>query len=330
MQAGMVGLGRMGGNMAERLAAAGHDVVGYDAYSEASQVASLAELVDRLDPPRVVWVMVPAGDPTEAVIGELGDLLAPGDVVVEGGNANWHDSVRRAAALAERGVGFVDCGTSGGVWGRTEGYCLMVGGAADHVALAQPLFDALRPDDGGFVRTGPPGTGHFTKMVHNGVEYALMQSYAEGYELLIRSGLDIDVVGALDAWRSGSVVRSWLLDLLVRALEATPELEGIAGVAEDSGEGRWTVQEAIEHGVATPAISASLFARFVSQRDDSVAMKAIAVLRNQFGGHAVLPESERATGGQPVVPPAGDHGDEATSRGLGGSGQAGAHREAGS
>jgi 6-phosphogluconate dehydrogenase len=317
MRAGMVGLGRMGGNMAERLAAAGHDVVGYDAYSDASQVASLSELVDRLDSPRVVWVMVPAGDPTEAVVGELGDLLAPGDVVVEGGNANWHDSVRRAASLAERGIGFVDCGTSGGVWGRTEGYCLMVGGDADHIAVAKPLFDALRPGAGGFVHTGRPGTGHFTKMVHNGIEYGLMQAYAEGYELLTRSGLDIDVVGALDAWRSGSVVRSWLLDLLVRALEATPDLEGIAGVAEDSGEGRWTVQEAIEHGVAIPAISAALFARFVSQRDDSVAMRAIAALRYEFGGHAVLPESERSAGDQPVERPPGDHGGAGAGRGTG-------------
>jgi 6-phosphogluconate dehydrogenase len=285
----------MGSNMAARIEAAGHEVVGYDAFSEASEVASLSELVDRLGAPRAVWVMVPAGDPTEGVVTELAGLLQRGDVIVDGGNSNWHDSVRRGEWLGERGIGFVDAGTSGGVWGRTEGYCLMVGGTPEHVAVAQPVFDALKPADGGFVHTGGVGSGHFTKMVHNGIEYGIMQAYAEGYELLDRSGLDIDVVGALDAWREGSVVRSWLLDLLVRSLQQTPDLEGIAGVAQDSGEGRWTLQEAIERGVATPVISAALFARFVSQQDDSTAMKAIAALRNQFGGHAVLPETEKAT-----------------------------------
>ncbi len=294
MKVGMVGLGKMGGNMAARIAAAGHEVVGFDAFSHVSEVASLAELVDRLDAPRVVWVMVPAGDATEGVVTELGGLLQRGDVIVEGGNSSWRDSVRRGESLAERGIGFVDAGTSGGVWGRTEGYCLMVGGSREHVAVAQPVFDALKPADGGFVHTGGVGTGHFTKMVHNGIEYGIMQAYAEGYELLDRSGLDIDVVGALDAWREGSVVRSWLLDLLVRALRQTPDLEGIAGVARDSGEGRWTVQEAIERGVATPVISAALFARFVSQQDGSIAMKATAALRNQFGGHAVQADTGAA------------------------------------
>jgi 6-phosphogluconate dehydrogenase len=302
---GMVGLGRMGGNMALRLGAAGHTVVGFSRHGDASQVGSLAELVAQLDAPRIVWSMVPAGDPTEQVVSDLAGLLSAGDLVIDGGNANWHDSVRRAGLLAGSGVGFVDAGTSGGVWGRTEGYCLMVGGAPEHVALARPLFDALTPADGGFVHAGPVGTGHFTKMVHNGIEYGMMQAYAEGYELLARSGLGIDVEGALDAWRSGSVVRSWLLDLLVRALQQTPDLHGIAGYAEDSGEGRWTVQEAIERGVATPVISAALYARFVSRQDDSVAMKAVAALRNQFGGHAVLAESERAEGDQPVEAPAG-------------------------
>jgi 6-phosphogluconate dehydrogenase len=292
MKIGMVGLGKMGGNMATRIRDAGHEVVGYDPHSEASQVGSLAELVERLDAPRVAWAMVPAGDVTEQVISELGGLLSPGDIVIDGGNSKWHDSVRRAGELAERTIGFIDAGTSGGVWGRTEGYCLMVGGAPDHVATAQPIFDALRPADGGFVHAGPVGTGHFTKMVHNGIEYGLMQAYAEGYELLVRSGLGIDVDGALDAWRSGSVVRSWLLDLMVRALQHTPDLEGIAGYAKDSGEGRWTVQEAVQRGVATPVISAALYARFVSQQNESIAMKAIAALRNQFGGHAVLPETE--------------------------------------
>jgi 6-phosphogluconate dehydrogenase len=292
VKVGIVGLGRMGGNMAARLGAAGHEVVGYDAYSEASEVGSLADLVARLDPPRVVWAMVPAGDATEAVVGELAGLLAPGDVVIDGGNAYWRDSVRRGGELGERGIGFVDAGTSGGIWGRQEGYALMVGGAHEHVALAQPLFDALRPPEGGFVHAGPVGTGHFTKMVHNGVEYGLMQAYAEGYELLARSDMGIDVEGVLDAWRHGSVVRSWLLDLMVLALQKTPDLHGIAGVAQDSGEGRWTVIEAVERGVATPVISAALHARFVSQHDDSIAMKAVAALRNQFGGHAVLPETE--------------------------------------
>jgi 6-phosphogluconate dehydrogenase len=299
MHVGMVGLGRMGGNMAARIREAGHEVVGYDAFSAASEVASLAELAERLDAPRVVWVMVPAGDPTEGVVAELAGLLQRGDVVVDGGNSNWHDSVRRGKELAAHSLGFVDAGTSGGVWGRTEGYCLMVGGNPEHVAVAQPVFDSLTPADGGFVHTGAVGTGHFTKMVHNGIEYGLMQAYAEGYEVLDRSGLDIDVLGALDAWRAGSVVRSWLLDLLVQALRKTPDLKGIAGVAEDSGEGRWTVQEAVERGVATPVISAALFARFVSQQDDSIAMKVVAALRNQFGGHAVLPETETAPGDQP-------------------------------
>jgi 6-phosphogluconate dehydrogenase len=281
----------MGGNMAERLKAAGHEVVGYDSFSDASDVVSLDELVTRLEPPRVVWLMIPAGDPTQQAVDQLKGLLSEGDVVIDGGNSNWRDSVRRAEELAGAGIGFVDCGTSGGVWGRTEGYCLMVGGDDAHVGTCQPLFDALKPSEGGFVHAGPVGTGHFTKMVHNGVEYGLMQAYAEGYELLHRSGLGIDVDGTLAAWRTGSVVRSWLLDLMVRALEQTPDLGGIRGVAEDSGEGRWTVQEAIDRHVAVPVISAALYARFVSQGDDSIAMKAVAALRNQFGGHAVLPET---------------------------------------
>ncbi len=298
MKVGMVGLGRMGGNMAARMTDAGIEVIGYDPGSDASQVASLAELVDRLDAPRVVWVMVPAGDPTEETIHELGERMRPGDVVIDGGNSNWRDSVRRGRELASVGLGFVDSGTSGGIWGKEEGYCLMVGGTAENVATCQPLFDALRPPEGGFVHAGPVGTGHFTKMVHNGIEYGLMQAYAEGYELLSRSGLGIDVNGALAAWQHGSVVRSWLLDLLVRALDATPALEGIAGYASDSGEGRWTVEEAIERGVATPVISAALFARFVSQQDESLAMKAVAALRNQFGGHAIVSEPVAGEGGQ--------------------------------
>jgi 6-phosphogluconate dehydrogenase len=285
---GMIGLGKMGGNMAVRLREAGHEVVGYDAYSRESEVPTLRALVDALDPPRVVWVMVPAGDATESTIRELVGMLAAGDVVVDGGNANWRDSIRRGAQLAEGGIGFVDCGTSGGVWGRHEGYCLMVGGDPAHVSAVRPAFEALRPAEGGYAHVGAVGAGHFTKMVHNGIEYGLMQSYAEGYELLARSGLDIDVPAAIGAWQHGSVVRSWLLELLVRAVQETdPDFGDIAGVAEDSGEGRWTVQEAVERGVATPAISAALFARFVSQEDDSLAMKVVAALRNQFGGHAM-------------------------------------------
>jgi 6-phosphogluconate dehydrogenase len=292
MKLGMVGLGKMGANMSTRLEEAGHDVVGYDAFSDASEVASLKDLVAALDPPRVVWLMVPSGDPTQSSIDELTGLLARGDVIVDGGNSNWRESVRRGKALAAEGIGFVDCGTSGGVWGRTEGYSLMVGGDAGHVAEVQPVFDALRPPEGGFAHVGPVGTGHFTKMVHNGIEYGIMQAYAEGYELLVRADLGIDVMAGMKAWQHGSVVRSWLLDLLVRALEEDPDLSDIAGVAKDSGEGRWTVTEGIEHGVAMPVISAALFARFVSQVDDSLAMKAVAALRNQFGGHAMVMTDE--------------------------------------
>ena len=306
MKMGLVGLGKMGGNMAERLRAHGHEVVGYDVFSPASQVGSLEELVDALPKPAVVWVMVPAGGPTEDTVNSLGGLLAPGDVVIDGGNSNWEDSVRRSAALQAIGLGFIDAGTSGGVWGRTEGYCLMVGGDDDHVAIAQPLFDALAPE-GGFVHTGGAGTGHFTKMVHNGIEYGLMQAYAEGYELLARSGLGIDAEGALSAWRHGSVVRSWLLDLFVRALEQHPDFDDLAPVAQDSGEGRWTVHAAVERGVAIPVMTAALYARFTSQDQDGMAMRAIAALREQFGGHAILPEVSAGEGPAPVVV-AGDEG----------------------
>ncbi|MET0727986.1 MAG: phosphogluconate dehydrogenase (NAD(+)-dependent, decarboxylating) [Acidimicrobiales bacterium] len=301
MKIGMVGLGKMGGNMAERLRRNGHEVVGYDPFSEATQVPSLEELVAALPSPKVVWVMVPAGQPSEDTVVALSLLLERGDVIVEGGNSNWRDSVRRAEGVAEAGIGYIDAGTSGGVWGLTEGYCLMVGGTAEAVTTVQPVFDALAPP-GGFIHTGRPGTGHFTKMVHNGIEYGLMQAYAEGYELLARSGLEIDATGALSAWRQGSVVRSWLLDLFVRALEDRPDLKGLAPVATDSGEGRWTVQEAVERGVPVPVITAALYARFTSQDDDSLAMKAIAALREQFGGHAVLPESAAGEGAPEVQP----------------------------
>ncbi len=286
MKLGMVGLGKMGGNMAARLRQHGHEVVGYATAPEGRDVDSLAQLVDALEPPRAVWLMVPAGEPTESTIGELADLLDAGDVVIDGGNANYHDSMRRAEMLAGRDIAFVDAGVSGGVWGRELGYCLMVGGETEIIERLQPAFDALAPE-GGFVHAGPNGAGHFTKMVHNGVEYALMEAYAEGYELLRASDLAIDVPGAFAAWRYGSVVRSWLLDLLVGALDEDPGLEELRGYADDSGEGRWTVQEAIDHAVPAPAISAALYARFASRQDDSPAMRVIAALRREFGGHAV-------------------------------------------
>jgi 6-phosphogluconate dehydrogenase len=296
VQLGLIGLGRMGGNMRDRLRSAGHEVVGYDPRPEVSDVESLAALAKALPAPRVVWVMVPSGEPTRSTVAELGDVLEPGDLVIDGGNSRYTDDGPNAALLDEKGIGYLDVGVSGGIWGKANGYGLMTGGSAEHVERAMPIFDALRPEgprEEGFVHAGPVGAGHFSKMVHNGIEYGLMQAYAEGYELLARSGLGIDAPGALAAWRHGSVVRSWLLDLLVRALDESPGLEGIAGVARDSGEGRWTVQEAIERGVATPAISAALHARFVSQHDDSLAMRAIAALRNQFGGHAVVSDGER-------------------------------------
>jgi 6-phosphogluconate dehydrogenase len=287
---GMVGLGRMGWGMTQRLREHGLDVVGYDRAPEHSDVASLAALVEALPEPRAVWVMLPAGAPTQSTLDELLDLLAPGDVVVEGGNSNFRDSIARGRVFADRGIGYVDAGVSGGVWGLREGFCLMVGGADEHVAAVWPFLEALAPA-GGLVHAGEPGAGHFTKMVHNGIEYGLMQAYAEGYELMTAADLRIDVQATVSAWRYGSVVRSWLLDLMVRALESDPGLESVRGWAEDSGEGRWTVDEAVRAAVPLHVISAALFARFASRQEESVAMKVIATLRNQFGGHAVLPES---------------------------------------
>jgi 6-phosphogluconate dehydrogenase len=283
---GMVGLGRMGGNMAERLRRHGQEVVGYDRNADIADVKSLAELAEALPAPRVVWVMVPAGEPTRSTIAELGELLAVADLVIDGGNSNYRDSIAHADELAAKGIGFVDAGVSGGVWGLENGYGLMVGGAPEHIALIRPVLEALAPD-GGLVHAGPVGAGHFTKMVHNGIEYGLMQAYAEGLELLLASELGIDVPGAVKAWRQGTVIRSWLLDLLDRALDEDPALESLKGWADDSGEGRWTVQEAVRLAVPAPAISAALFARFTSRQDESPAMKVIAALRQQFGGHAV-------------------------------------------
>ena len=287
MQVGMIGLGRMGANMAERLRRAGHRVVGMDPAADGADVTTLAELVaalDAPDQPRVAWSMVPAGDVTAATVAELAERLAPGDVVVDGGNANFRDSLARAEALAARGIGFVDCGTSGGVWGRDAGYALMVGGADEHVAAVAPLLEALAPPSG-FAHVGPAGAGHFAKMVHNAVEYGMMQAFAEGYALLDAAPLPVDVPATLQSWQEGSVVRSWLLDLLVRALDERPGLEGVPAVASDSGEGRWAVTEAVAAGVPVPVTTAALFARFASQRPDDPALKAIAALRNQFGGH---------------------------------------------
>ena len=290
MQLGLVGLGRMGFNMRERLRAAGHEVMGFDRNAEVADVRSLAELVAALAPPRAVWVMVPAGAATRQTVTDLAGLLAAGDVVVDGGNSRYTDDHAHAVLLAERGIGYVDCGVSGGVWGRENGYGLMVGGEDAHVAALLPVFDALRPDgprEEGFAHAGKVGAGHFAKMVHNGIEYGLMQAYAEGYELLTAAEVVTDVPAVLGAWTRGTVVRSWLLDLLVLALEEDPELAGLRGYVEDSGEGRWTVQEAITLSVPIPVISAALFARFASRQEESPAMKAVAALRSQFGGHAV-------------------------------------------
>ena len=286
MQLGLVGLGKMGGNMAERLRRAGHTVIGFDSFSPKRDVDSLSAMVAGLAKPRVAWVMVPSGDPTESVVNELFTLLEPGDVLIEGGNSMYRDSQRRAEAAAKLGIHFIDCGTSGGIWGLAEGYCLMCGGTKEAVEIAQPIFDGLA-GPGGFAHVGPVGAGHFTKMVHNGVEYGMMQAYAEGWELLKASEMNIDVNAALELWRHGSVVRSWLLDLAVLATKDNPELDGIAGYAADSGEGRWTVNEAVRLAVPAPVLTAALYARFTSRQDDSPAMKMIAALRNQLGGHAI-------------------------------------------
>jgi 6-phosphogluconate dehydrogenase len=297
VEIGLIGLGKMGGNMAERLRRGGHTVVGYDrSESSPRDVASLEELVQKLAKPRVVWVMVPSGEPTRATVRELGALLESGDVLVDGGNSRYTDDQEHAAMLAGKGVGYVDAGVSGGVWGLQNGYALMVGGEADNVAKVQPAFDTLKPSEGGFVHAGKVGAGHFSKMVHNGIEYGIMQAYGEGYELLETSDLVTEVPEVFRSWTQGTVIRSWLLDLLVRALEQDPDLKKIRGWAEDSGEGRWTLQAAIEHAVPMPVIAAALFARFASRQDDSPAMKVVAALRNQFGGHATKAEDEPTPG----------------------------------
>ncbi len=286
MKIGLVGLGRMGANMAERLRRGDHEVIGYDRNPEVSEVGSLSELVDRLPTPRTAWIMVPAGDPTEQTIQDLAGLLQKGDLIVDGGNSNFRDSMRRSTELDERGLLFMDAGTSGGIWGLEVGYCLMVGGSEDAFRRVEPALKTLAPEDG-YAHVGPAGAGHFTKMVHNGIEYAMLQSYAEGFEILEASQFDLDLHQLAALWNHGSVVRSWLLELAERAFAKDPKLSEIRGYVEDSGEGRWTVFEAINENVPAPTIAASLFARFVSRQEDAFAMKFIAALRNEFGGHAV-------------------------------------------
>jgi 6-phosphogluconate dehydrogenase len=300
MRIGMIGLGKMGANMTERLLKGGHEVVAYDLSADAlKQAASkgaetattLAELVGMLTAPRAAWVMLPAGKVTDSTVEELAGLFSPGDVIVDGGNSNYKEWQELAARVDKTGVGLVDAGTSGGVWGLTEGYCLMVGGSKESVAVVEPAFVTLAPE-GGYAHVGPVGAGHFVKMVHNGVEYGLMQAYAEGFEIMGAAGeFDLDLHEIASIWRYGSVVRSWLLDLAERALRPGAGFDQIKGVVADSGEGRWTAQEAIDRGVPAPVITTSLFTRFASQDTDAFQLKMLAALRNQFGGHAVVLES---------------------------------------
>ncbi len=290
MQLGLIGLGKMGGNMRDRLRAAGHDVVGYDPRPDVTDVESLEALAAALAAPRVVWVMVPSGDATRSTVRSLADVLSAGDLVIEGGNSRYTDDGPNAELLDAHGIGYLDVGVSGGIWGKANGYGLMAGGSPEHVEQAMPIFDSLRPEgprEEGFAHAGPVGAGHFSKMVHNGIEYGLMQAYAEGFELLSAVPLVTDVPAVLQAWSRGTVVRSWLLDLLVIALKDDPGLAALDDYVDDSGEGRWTIEEAITHAVPLPVISAALFARFVSRQDSSPAMRAVAALRQQFGGHAV-------------------------------------------
>ncbi len=290
MQLGLVGLGKMGFNMRERLREAGHEVIGYDPRPDVSDVATLADLAGALATPRAVWVMVPSGPITNETIVALAEVLEPGDLVIDGGNSRYTEDAPHAELLGKRGIGFVDAGVSGGIWGLTEGYGLMVGGSTEDITRLMPIFDALRPTGDpadGFVHAGPVGAGHYAKMVHNGIEYGLMMAYAEGYELLAAEPLITDTQAVIQAWTNGTVVRSWLQQLLAKALKEDPGFVDISDYTEDSGEGRWTVEEAIHHRVPTPVIAASLFARFASRQEQSPTMKAVSALRNQFGGHAV-------------------------------------------
>jgi 6-phosphogluconate dehydrogenase len=313
MQLGMVGLGRMGANMTKRLVERGHDLVVYDRNPDAIAAsvdegavgaASLEELKEKMAPPRHVWVMVPSGEPTRQTVTALGRLLDAGDGVIDGGNSPWKDAVAQEAELGARGIRFVDAGVSGGVWGLKNGYCLMVGGAREAVEPVEPIFRDLAPTDG-YAHVGPVGAGHFVKMVHNGIEYGMLQAYAEGFALMdAATELDLDLHQIAEVWQHGSVVRSWLLDLAVLALADREEFAQIRGYVEDSGEGRWTVNEAIERAVPLPTITASLFARFSSRQENAYSARIIAALRNQFGGHQFFTEAKgaeqaKATDGEP-------------------------------
>jgi 6-phosphogluconate dehydrogenase len=295
MQIAIVGLGKMGGNMVKRLLGGGHQVVAYDRDPSAVErltkdgavgASSLSDLVAKMSAPRAVWVMVPSGKPTEETIAELARLLSPGDIVIDGGNSNFRDSVRRSAELAAKKLRFLDAGTSGGIWGLEVGYCLMVGGDEAAYKHCEPALVTLAPKDG-VAYFGKAGAGHFAKMVHNGIEYALMQAYAEGFDLLRASEFGYDLRVLTRVWSHGSVIRSWILELAERAFTKDPELNSLKGWVDDSGEGRWTVNEAVARAVAVPTIAASLFARFVSRQDNSFTMRVLAALRNEFGGHAV-------------------------------------------
>ena len=303
MQLGFVGLGKMGMNMVTRLTHGNHAVLAWDRSLEAvtrvrdvgaTGVDSLAALVAQLSAPRAVWVMVPSGAPTELTVSALAELLSPGDTIIDGGNTNFHDDVRRATALAAKGLTYIDAGTSGGIWGLTEGYCLMVGGDEAACRRLEPIFLTLAPPDG-YLRVGGPGAGHYVKMVHNGIEYGLMQAYAEGFELLEKSEYAIDLGKVSALWMQGSVVRSWLLELTARALAADPTLAQLEGYVEDSGEGRWTLQEALERSVPMPALTASIFTRFRSREHNPFAERLLAAMRQQFGGHAVKKATESGT-----------------------------------
>jgi 6-phosphogluconate dehydrogenase len=299
MQIGFVGLGKMGLNMVTRLVRGGHTVVAYDRSADAVAraeaagargVSTLEALIEGLTAPRAVWVMVPSGDPTESTVAALGRILTAGDAIIDGGNTNFHDDVRRAQALGAKRVDYLDAGTSGGIWGLEEGYCLMVGGPAEVCARLEPIFLTLAPTDG-YLRVGGHGAGHYVKMIHNGIEYGLMQAYAEGFELMHASDYKVDLGAVAKLWNQGSVVRSWLLELTGRALAEDPELSALKGYVEDSGEGRWTLHEAIDRGVPLPVITAALFTRFRSREDNPFSERMLAALRNQFGGHAVKKSS---------------------------------------
>ncbi|MDQ3985386.1 MAG: decarboxylating 6-phosphogluconate dehydrogenase [Actinomycetota bacterium] len=300
MRIGMIGLGRMGSNMTTRLLNGGHEVVVFDLDAGAVRAAgqaganpagSLEHLVTQLDRPRAIWIMVPSGSPTASTLDALSKLLDDDDVVIDGGNSRYTDTIARARSIAEKGIHFIDAGTSGGIWGLEQGFCLMVGADREIFDRLRPIFETLAPP-GGYTHVGPPGAGHFVKMVHNGIEYALMQAYAEGFELLRSSDMDLDLAAIAEVWRHGSVIRSWLLDLAADALKKDPELANVASYVEDSGEGRWTIETAIDNAVPTPIIALSLMARFASRQDESFSAKLLAALRREFGGHDIHTEKD--------------------------------------